>query len=265
MATEPKVALVTGGSRGIGFGIAEELAKSGFNLVINGVRPGTDIGDAVTRLEAHRGAVQYVQADISVKADRERLLQTTGECFGRLDVLVNNAGVAPTERADMLEAREESFDRLMSINLKGPYFLTQAAARWMINQTVDHAQVEGFRNYRGCIINVSSVSAFMASTNRGDYCITKAGISMATRLWAARLAEHGINVFEIQPGVVETDMTAGVREKYDRMIKDGAMLLPRWGTATDIGRAAAMLARGELTYATGQVLIIDGGLSLPRL
>jgi NAD(P)-dependent dehydrogenase (short-subunit alcohol dehydrogenase family) len=175
-------------------------------------------------------------------------------------VLVNNAGVAPDVRADVLDASEESFDRLISINLKGPYFLTQAVANWMIRQRKEHGQ-----DWHGCIVNVSSVSATVASVNRGDYCIAKAGIAMATKLWAARLAEFGIGVYEVRPGIIATDMTAGVKEKYDRLIAGGLTVEPRWGEPEDVGRAVAVLARGELSYATGQVLLIDGGLTLPRL
>jgi 3-oxoacyl-[acyl-carrier protein] reductase len=179
--------------------------------------------------------------------------------FGRLDVLVNNAGVAPTVRADILEASEESFDRLISINLKGPYFLTQLAARWMVDQRQADAA------FQGVIVNISSVSATEASINRGDYCISKAGITMATQLWAHRLAEFGIGVYEVRPGIIESDMTAGVKEKYDKMFANGLTVENRWGQPQDIGRAVAMLARGELTYATGNVLNIDGGLTLRRL
>lgn len=172
---------------------------------------------------------------------------------------MNNAGVAPDVRADVLEASPESFDRLISINLRGPYFLTQAAAHWMVKQRqADPA-------FRGCVVNVSSVSATVVSVNRGDYCISKAGVAMATQLWAARLAEFGIDVFEVRPGVIATDMTSGVKEKYDALIAGGLTVEKRWGTPKDVGRAVAVLARGDLSYATGQVLLIDGGLTLPRL
>jgi len=172
---------------------------------------------------------------------------------------VNNAGVAPLVRADILEAGEESFDRLISINLRGPYFLTQAAARWMIDQRKSTA------GFAGCIVNISSVSAEVASVNRGDYCLTKAAISMATKLWAARLAEFGINVYEVRPGIILTDMTAGVREKYDRLIQQGILLERRWGTPEDVGKTVAAMVRGDLPYATGQVVTLDGGLTLLRL
>jgi len=167
--------------------------------------------------------------------------------------------VAPRERADLLEASEESFERVLKINLQGPYFLTQAAARWMIDQKA--GDPEG----RFCVINISSISAHVASVNRGEYCISKAGVSMATRLWAVRLAEFGIPVYEIRPGIIATDMTAGVTEEYDRKIEEGLLLQPRWGWPEDVGRAAAMLVRGELAYSTGQVITVDGGLTARRL
>ncbi len=172
---------------------------------------------------------------------------------------MNNAGVAPPRRDDILEATEASFDKVFEVNLKGPYFLTQSVARWMI------ARRQADSAFDGCIVNISSVSADLASTNRGDYCMARAGTSMATKLWTVRLAEYGIRVYEIRPGIIATDMTTGVKEKYDRMIAEGHMLEPRWGQPEDIGRAVAMLARGDLPYATGQVLNIDGGLSIGRL
>jgi NAD(P)-dependent dehydrogenase (short-subunit alcohol dehydrogenase family) len=179
--------------------------------------------------------------------------------FGRLHLLVNNAGVAPAERRDVLEATEESFERVMRVNLQGPYFLPQAIARWMIDQRVADP------SWRGAVVNVSSVSAVSASVNRGEYCISKAGLSMATALWAARLGEWEIPVYEVRPGIVETGMTAGVKEKYDRLIAGGLLIQPRWGTADDVGRAVAMLARGDLAYSTGQVIDVDGGLAIRRL
>jgi 3-oxoacyl-[acyl-carrier protein] reductase len=260
MANKKKVALVTGGSRGIGFGIATALARSGFDLAINGRRPASDVTETLQKLKNDGARSLYLQGDVADRADRAKMLHQIEREFGRLDVLVNNAGVAPDVRADLLDATEESFDRLMSINLKGPYFLTQAAARWMVKQ-----RQAGGKDWRGCIINISSVSATFASVNRGDYCISKAGIAMASQLWAARLAEFGIDVYEIRPGIVATDMTAGVTEKYDKLIAGGLTIEKRWGTPEDVGRAAAMLARGELSYATGQVLHIDGGMTVSRL
>lgn len=255
-----KVALVTGGSRGIGLGIAIALAKSGFNLVINGRRQAADVADAVQQLKAAGAETLYLRGDVADRAARDQMVKNIEQEFGRLDVLVNNAGVAPDVRADLLDATEESFDRLVSINLKGPYFLTQSVARWMVRQR----QSQG-ASWRGCIINISSVSATVASVNRGDYCITKAGIAMASMLWAARLAEFGIDVYEIRPGIIATDMTAGVTEKYDKLIAGGLTIEKRWGTPEDVGRAAAALARGDIPYATGQVLHIDGGMTVARL
>jgi 3-oxoacyl-[acyl-carrier protein] reductase len=255
-----RVALVTGGSRGIGFGVALELAGAGFDVAINGRREAGETLEAIEKLKAAGAKVLYVRADVADRASRTRMLEEIRGAFGRLDVLVNNAGVAPDVRADVLEASEESFDRLISINLKGPYFLTQAAANWMVRQRKENGD-----SWRGCIINVSSISATVASVNRGDYCITKAGVAMATKLWAVRLAEFGIDVYEIRPGIIATDMTSGVKEKYDRLIEGGLALEKRWGVPKDVGRAAAVLAKGEISYATGQVLQVDGGFGVERL
>jgi NAD(P)-dependent dehydrogenase (short-subunit alcohol dehydrogenase family) len=264
MPTENKVALVTGGSRGIGLGIALSLAEVGFTLAICGRRAQEEAQPVLEQIQAYDSRSIYVQADVANGADRADLLLTIEEQFGRLDVLVNNAGIAPRVRADILEAREESFDELIATNLKGPYFLTQAAAAWMIRQRAADAQVHGAGTHRA-IVNISSISATVASVNRGDYCISKAGVAMATRLWAARLADHGIGVYEVRPGMIESDMTAGVREKYDALIAGGLLLEKRWGTPQDVGRAVRVLATGELSYATGAVLVVDGGLTLERL
>ena len=254
-----KVALITGGSRGIGFGVAQALARSGFDLAINGRRELPDVADAVLKLEQLGAAVLYCKADIANLHEHEPMLAEIDRRFTRLDVLVNNAGVAPAVRADILEATAESFDRLIQINLRGPYFLTQQVANWMKRAHEESS------DFRGCIVNVSSVSATVVSTNRGDYCISKAGVAMATQLWAARLAEFNIDVFEVRPGVIQTDMTAGVTEKYDKLIAEGLTVQKRWGTPADVGSAVAMLARGELPYATGQVLNVDGGMTVQRL
>jgi len=254
-----KVALVTGGSRGIGLGIARALAASGFHVAINGRREPAEVAPVVEQLKAFGVDALYCQGDVAELRDHLRMITEIDQRFGRLDVLVNNAGVAPEVRADILDASPDSFDRLIRINLRGPYFLTQAVANWMIKQRqADPA-------FRGCVVNVSSVSATVASTNRGDYCVSKAGVAMATRLWAARLAEFGVDVYEVRPGVIATDMTAGVKEKYDALIGGGLTVEKRWGTPDDVGSAVAVLARGELPYATGQVLNIDGGMTLQRL
>ena len=259
MAYNGKVALVTGGGRGIGLGIALKLAEAGFTLAISGRRPPEEVQPALDCIRELSHDSIYVQANVSSAADRAHLLRTVEESFGRLDVLVNNAGIAPRVRADILEANEESFDELIATNLKGPYFLTQAVAAWMIRQ---HANGAGGNR---SIINIGSVSATVASVNRGDYCISKAGIATATRLWAVRLAEHGIGVYEVRPGIIDTDMTASVRDKYDALIEGGLLLEKRWGTVEDIGRAVRVLACGELSYATGAVLVVDGGLTVERM
>lgn len=254
-----KVALVTGGARGIGWGISCALADEGWRLAIMGRKPETDVLDRIARLRDTGVDVLYCQGDVSVAADRTRALAHIESKFGRLDLLVNNAGVAPQVRADILEADEESFERVMRINLQGPYFLTQAAANWMIRQKRDRA------GFSGCIVNISSVSATAASPSRGEYCISKAGVSMATRLWAVRMSEFDIPVYEVRPGVTRTDMTAGVTDKYDRLIAEGLCLQRRWGEPDDVGRAVAMLARGDLAYSTGQVILVDGGMLVERL
>jgi 3-oxoacyl-[acyl-carrier protein] reductase len=255
MGDERRVALITGGTRGIGLGIAVKLAEAGFTVAITGRRPAEEVQPVLAQLKESSPGSIYIPADVASTADRQRLLQTLESQLGRLDVLVNNAGIAPRVRADILEAGEESFDELIGTNLRGPYFLTQSAASWMIRHPAPGRS----------IINISSVSATVASVNRGDYCIAKAGIAMATKLWAVRLAEHGIAVYEVRPGIIETDMTAGVKGKYDALIESGILLQKRWGTPEDIGTAVSMLARGQLPYATGAVLVLDGGLTMARL
>jgi NAD(P)-dependent dehydrogenase (short-subunit alcohol dehydrogenase family) len=254
-----RVALVTGGSRGIGLGIANVLADNGYDLAINGVRAESEISDPLAALQKRGADVHYCRGDVASATDREQIVASARKRFGRLDVLVNNAGVPSSPRADILDASEESFDRVIGINLKGPYFLTQLVARWMIEQR------QASDAFAGVVVNISSVSATEASINRGDYCISKAGIIMATQLWAHRLAEFGIAVYEIRPGLFHTDMSAPVAEKYDRMIAGGITVENRWGEPEEVGRAVAMLARGDLSYATGNVLKIDGGLTLRRL
>ena len=254
-----KVALITGGSRGIGMGIAKELAQQGFDLAINGVRDEILVDEALKTLRAMDADVVYCQGDISAVADRESILQKVKEHFGRLNILVNNAGIAPKERLDILEATEESFDRVISTNLKGTYFLTQQAANWMIEQKKSNAA------FSGCVITISSISATVASTNRGEYCISKAGLSMVTQLFAVRLGEFDIPVYEIRPGIIDTDMTAGAKEKYDKLIAAGLCVQPRWGFPEDVGKAVGALAQKNFPYSTGQVIMVDGGLILQRL
>jgi NAD(P)-dependent dehydrogenase (short-subunit alcohol dehydrogenase family) len=203
---------------------------------------------------------EICRADISAAADRSRLVEFTKANFSRLDLLVNNAGVAPDVRADILEADEQSFDRLISINVKGPYFLTQLAARWMIEQ-----RQAAKENYHPKIVTISSVSAYAASTNRGDYCIAKAALSMLTPLYAARLAEHGINVYEIRPGIIATDMTGPVKDKYDKLIAEGLTPIQRWGTPEDVAKAVSAIALDLLPFSTGEVINVDGGFHVRRL
>lgn len=253
------VALITGGTRGIGLGIARCLAQEGYALALNGVRPPDVVADVLQELRALAVPVEYFQADISQSEQRRQLVQSVRERFGRLNVLVNNAGVAPQVRADILEASEESFERLIRTNLQAPYFLTQAIARWMIEQKRQDT------DFRACIVFITSISATVASVNRGDYCISKAGLAMAAQLWAVRLAEFDIPVYEVRPGIIRTDMTAPVQERYDRLIAEGLTLQPRWGTPEDVGKAVAMLARGDLPYSTGAVIMVDGGLTVDRL
>jgi NAD(P)-dependent dehydrogenase (short-subunit alcohol dehydrogenase family) len=252
-------ALITGGSRGIGLGIAIELAKAGFDLAINGVRNQEAVQPVLDGLKMFGARVIYTQGSISEKKERQRIFDTVVAEFGQLNVLVNNAGIAPRERRDILEATEDIYDEVLGTNLKGPYFLTQLFANHMVGQKKMNS------DFSCCIINVSSVSATVASVNRGEYCISKAGIAMATKLWAARLGEFDIPVYEIQPGVIKTDMTAGVSEKYDRLFEQGLSIQKRWGTPEDVGKVAAAMATGMLPYSTGQVVFVDGGMNIQRL
>jgi 3-oxoacyl-[acyl-carrier protein] reductase len=254
-----RVALITGAGRGIGLGIAKCLAADGCDIVVGDIHEEQAVGSALDELRALGADVLYCRSDVSDPEARAEMLAKTRERFGRLNVLVNNAGVAPNVRADVLEATEESFERLMRINLQGPYFLTQAVANWMIQQRQDDARFDA------SIVNISSISVTVASPSRGDYCISKAGIAMATRLWAVRLGEFGIPVYEVRPGIIKTDMTKPVTEKYDKLIAEGLLVQSRWGLPDDVGRAVAMLVRGDLAYSTGQVVMVDGGFSLERL
>ncbi|MGA3066587.1 MAG: 3-ketoacyl-ACP reductase [Tepidisphaeraceae bacterium] len=252
-----QTALITGASRGIGRGIAMGLAREGFNIVINYVSNASAAGEVRAEVESIGAKAVTIQADIGSSADRKRLSEEGWSAFGRIDLLVNNAGVAPSVRADLLEATEESFDRLINIDLKGPYFLTQLIARKM-----SQAQPIGAPK----IVNISSASAYAASTNRGDYCVAKAGMAMMTKLYAARLAEYGINVYEIRPGITETDMTAAVKAKYDQMIMNQDVLpIHRWGQPDDVARAVVAIAKDLLPYSTGEVINVDGGFHFRRL
>lgn len=248
--------MVTGGARGIGAGIVEKLLAEGHNVSYCDLTDEAQMAEQVAAQAAkYPGKPLYVKCDITNKAAREEYLRRTVAAFGPVTVLVNNAGVAPSQRMDVMEATEESFERLMRINLQGPYFLTQLVAKHMSEN----------RHENQCVINMSSCSAEVASVSRGEYCISKAGVSMATKLWAVRLAEFGINVFEIRPGVIKSDMTAVVTAKYDKLIAEGLTLTPRWGFPEDIARVVAAFVRGDMAYSTGQVVNVDGGMGIARL
>ena len=265
MAERP-VAIVTGASRGIGKGIAMELASLGFDLVVNyfdftsdGKPDDSKALQKQKEIEGLGAKCEIQRGDISSDSDRDALVALTKSKFGRCDMLVNNAGVAPLKRLDILEATEESFDRVLRINLKGPYFLTQKVANWMIEQKKKHPE----RAYR--IVNTSSMSAYTSSPGRGEYCVSKAGVSMMTMLYADRLAEFGIGVFEIRPGIIATDMTSVVKDKYDKLIGEGLTPIKRWGQPEDIGKAVGAIAEGRLDFSTGQVINVDGGFHFRRL
>lgn len=252
-------ALVTGGSRGIGRGICVELARHGFSVCIN--YHGNQFAAKETQDLLPAGADSFVcQADVSAADDRRRMVDAVLDRWQRLDVLVNNAGITSVGRRDILEANEESWDQVMGINLKGPFFLCQRVAQEMIRLRQEGAPA----GFNPAIINVSSVSAFAISTNRGDYCVSKSGMAMLTQLFAVRLAEHGIRVFEIRPGIIDTDMTAGAHDKYTKLIADGLTPIRRWGTPEDVGQAVVALVSGAIPYSTGEVLNIDGGYHLRR-
>jgi NAD(P)-dependent dehydrogenase (short-subunit alcohol dehydrogenase family) len=254
-----QVALITGGSRGIGLGIAMDLAREGIQLAINGVRSGQEVKEVLDKLRAQGAEVIYCQGDIGKKADRNSILAEVRREFGQLNFLVNNAGIAPGQRKDLLEASEESFEHVMLTNLQGPYFLSQGAANWLVEQKKKDA------NFFGAIINISSVSATIASVNRGEYCVSKAGLAMMTKLFASRLGEFDIPVYEVRPGVIETDMTAAVKEKYDKLFREGLAVQARWGQPSDVGKIVLAMVRGMLPYSTGEVIMADGGLSISRL
>lgn len=258
-ASEKKTALITGGSRGIGLGIARNLARAGFSLAVNGIRPREAVQHILDELEESGTKVIYIRGDVSRKEDRKKITEEVIAQFGYLHVLVNNAGIAPRERKDILTASEEIFDEVLEVNLKGPYFLTRDCANLMVETK------RQYPDHFCCIINVSSVSATIASVDRGEYCISKAGIAMATRLWASRLGEYNIPVYEIRPGVIETDMTSGVTEKYNRLFEKGLSIQKRWGVPDDVGKVATAMATGLLSYSTGQVVMVDGGMTVQRL
>jgi NAD(P)-dependent dehydrogenase (short-subunit alcohol dehydrogenase family) len=257
---DQRIAIVTGASRGIGRGIAQGLARAGYAVVVNYASNADAAREVQEQIQSAGGRAETVRADVSVAADREELVAATLRTFGRIDLLVNNAGIAPSVRADLLDASEESFDRLINVNLKGPYFLTQRVAREMV-QDVQRGTARSPK-----IVSVTSISAYTASVNRGDYCVAKAGLAMMTQLFAARLAEHGINVYEIRPGVIETDMTGPVKAKYDDLIFNKDLTpIRRWGQPADVARAVVAIATDLLPFSTGEVINVDGGFHLRRL
>ncbi len=258
------VALVTGGNRGIGLGISRRLLADGYAVSILATRE--EPSDVLAELRTIAGAddrVRYVRGSVADPADHTRYVDDAVDAWGRLDVLVNNAGVGPTVRDDLLDAGTESFDRVLGINLRGPYFLTQAFARAVLEL---RGPLEGLPERPvATIVNVSSISATTVSTNRGDYCVSKAGVAMATQLWAARLAPEGIVVHEVRPGVIATDMTSAVTERYDALFEGGIAPIARWGRPADVAGAVAVLASGQTPYSTGEVFHVDGGMHIPRL
>ena len=262
MAAAP-VALVTGASRGLGSGVAIALAAAGYSVAIGYRSDAAAAADTAAECREHarddRQRFHPVQGDVAVTADREHLLAATVAKLGSVEVLVNNAGIAPRQRADLLEASEESFNEVLATNLTGPYFLTQVVARYWLSQPAEAPA------RRRAVIFVNSISAAYASVSRGEYCVSKAGLAMARELFAVRLAEAGIGVYEVRPGLMETDMTRAVKEKYDALIAEGLVPQGRWGTPQDVGRAVAALVGGDFDFSQGTVVDVDGGFSLLRL
>jgi 3-oxoacyl-[acyl-carrier protein] reductase len=253
-----KAAIVTGGSRGIGLGIVRQLAKDGYAAVILDINPEEQHQQTLDELKAEGVDYLYVQGSISDQLDRNRCIDETVKKYGSVDVLVNNAGIAPSVRTDLLEMTEESFDRLININTKGTMFMSQAAAKQMILQEEKDGR-------KGIIVNISSMSSAVSSTSRGEYCVSKAGVSMLTMLYADRLAGEGIFVYEVRPGIIATDMTAGVKEKYDALFEQGICPIKRWGTPEDIANVVSIFCSGKMLYTTGQYIDVDGGFHIKRL
>jgi NAD(P)-dependent dehydrogenase (short-subunit alcohol dehydrogenase family) len=257
---EQKTAIVTGASRGIGRGIALALAAEGWFITVNYNSNREAAEETLAEIKRLGGAGLAIQANVRNLEDHPALVEGTLQATGRIDLLVNNAGVGPKQRLDMLQMTPESYDRVLETNLRGPFFLTQRVANVMINQPPP-VQVAGRQ-----IINISSISAYTSSPARAEYCISKAGLSMTTTLWADRLAEYDINVYEIRPGIIATDLTAVVKDKYDRMILDeGVTPIRRWGEPADIGKAVVAIASGWLPFSTGEVINVDGGFHISRL
>jgi len=260
----PPVVLVTGSSRGLGRGVAETLAQAGFSVAIHYAsnKEAAETAAAACRKLAPDPEQKFalVGGNIGSAADRQRLFDETIDAYGHLDALVNNAGVAPRVRADITEATEEVFDEVIGINLKGPYFLSQLAARYWLAHPGQSRVPAGYK-----LLFVTSLSANTASINRGEYCISKAGLAMAAQLWAVRLADTGVQVLELRPGIMATDMTAGVKEKYDKLLAEGIVPQKRWGTPQDVGLAVKAILEGHFPFSTGDVINLDGGFHLRRL
>jgi NAD(P)-dependent dehydrogenase (short-subunit alcohol dehydrogenase family) len=254
-----EVAIITGGTRGIGLGIAKSLASHGIDLILNGMRDQDSIEPVMQELSNFGVNVKYVQGSVGEDDIRKNIVNTAIEEYGQLNFLINNAGVAPNERNDILDMTEKSYDRVMDINLKGSVFLSQLAAKQIIKTKVSQPECNT------AIINISSVSATVVSINRGEYCMSKAGMSMLTQLFAARLGEEGIPVFEIRPGLIKTDMTSTVTDKYDALIEGGLCVTKRWGIPEDIGKVVLNLVKGDFMYSTGQVFMVDGALTMSTL
>lgn len=253
-----KTAIITGGGRGIGYAITRQLGKDGYNVVIMGRSPKEHYHENLDLLKKEGIEYLYVQGGIENSEDRQRCVKEAVERFGRIDVLVNNAGVAPKVRSDLLDMTEESFDRVIGINTKGTMFMTQIVAKQMLEQEVIGPK-------RGTIVNISSISAVVSSTSRGEYCVSKAGISMLTKLYADRLAKEGILVHEVRPGVIDTDMTSKVKEKYDALIQSGLFPIKRWGKPEDVAAAVSVLCSDKFLYTTGDHIYVDGGFHIQRL
>lgn len=254
-----RVALVTGAGRGIGRGIALALAKAGWMVVVNYHSNATAADDTVETIRQAGGEAMAVRADVATAADRVRLVEQVMADHSRIDLLVNNAGMAPRQRVDILETSEASYDEVMAVNLKGPFFLTQMVAKTMI-ELLAQSMIDAPK-----IVNIGSMSAYTSSTNRGEYCLSKAGMGMMTMLFADRLAQHGINVYEVRPGIIATDMTSAVVEKYDKLIRDGLTPIRRWGQPEDVAQVVVAIAEGLLPFSTGEIINVDGGLHFHRL
>ncbi len=258
------VAIITGASRGLGRGIARRLAEQGLSLVINYAGNADAAAETAELCKSRQSHLDQrfitFQADMALQEDRQRLVQQTLTALGRIDVLVNNAGIGPRVRADLTETTPESFAHVLQVNLEGPFFLSQAVANYWLEQRPDPILPHGFT-----VVNVSSISANTASLNRGEYCISKAGLAMVTQLWALRLASSRVHVYELRPGIMATDMTASAKDKYDRLLGEGLVPQNRWGSPDDVGKAVGALVRGDLAYSTGEVIYLDGGMHMRKL